>query len=799
MQSAEIYSLTEVGSALTRGISDADPAPDSVALGDSSRDFTVQTLPDSPQNSDILEPAHDADAPHGSAVLDDPDAPHDSGALDDPGQEPISADDALMVPDIIGSAIQTPGAAAVPDALASRADEPRGAFAQDPGDALPNVMATIGGAIEDAIDGDQGLAAADGQPSGSLRDEMAVPMGAIENAIGGDAPADQVDATGDEEPPDDQPPSGELPDPLSEVSSAIESALNDDQSPDEDADHPPEEDAAQPLGEDAAQPPDDNATDGDRRPEKNAIDDNQPLDEDADHPPDGDATDDDQPPNENAFGHDQPPAELPSENMMDFGQLPGALDGDPPPDELATTGGDARPTELPNDIAALPGAIEDAVDDGPPPDKPAFPGDDPLRNETAGLSGAIQSAVGDDDPPGDVPDNESPVELPDGFGAVAAAIGEAVDEPEAAALAGDEESAPADGRDPDPDADAAGETGMTVHDDITTPKNCCVHSVSHLPPLVTSDEKDAISECLLSRFVESRAIPSVDRRLQLIQYLQRQKVNALCSNNILEARRLHNILQEFQRVLLRVRAQDFHEQRLDALEKKQRDTANSLAQFREETDLMIQDEQQRQAERHMQLSTEHDLLRQDFDSRWNRGNYLLRFAKPSPYLLQINKIEWSLVLSKDLEQAELYRVMVTQLEKAESEAAQRRAQTEMRGQQERMIARQEAEVRALEELGVKNMELLKSQREQQERALVVRLHTVESELEVVRATRPLSLPPMRSSWKVEESSMTPRTLQRYAAFKTNVKQPRVIVRPLGTIEMKKNARKPFEASLAASF
>jgi hypothetical protein len=488
---------------------------------------------------------------------------------------------------------------------------------------------------------------------------------------------------------------------------------------------------------------------------------------------------------------DQRPVELPD----DIGALSNAIretvDNDEPVEEVAE---DQLPVEFPDDIGALSGAIRDAVDNDEPVEEVA---EDQrpveLPDDIGALSNAIRAAVDNDQPPGDVPKDEPPAEFPDGLGAAAGAIGERG----AHTPAGDEGSAPVDGDEPPP---AEGEAGMTVHDDVTPPPmNCCVHSVSHLPPLVTSDETDGISEYLLANFLESGAIPNVDRRLQLIQYLQRQKVNALCINNFVEARRLHSVLQDFQRVLLRARTQDFHEQRLEALQAKQRDAAERLAQFREETDAMMHEEDQFLAERLLQLSNQHAEQLNNFDKRWNNPDYLLRFAKPSSYLLQIIKIERSLVLSKDLEQAEFYRAKVAQLEKEESEAAQRSAEAKMRAQHVRIIARHEAEVSALKEQGVKSLELLRSQREQEERALIIRLKTIEGELELVRANRPLGLPTTRSNGSVQECSMTPRTLQRYAAFKTNVIQPRVIVRPLGAIKMMKRPRKPFGATLAGSY
>jgi hypothetical protein len=405
----------------------------------------------------------------------------------------------------------------------------------------------------------------------------------------------------------------------------------------------------------------------------------------------------------------------------------------------------------------------------------SYMGESQLRNDKTRLSVAIQAPVDNDQFPVNVAEttriiyNATDGGQPTGDGLTAAA---------------EERDAPDNG-----------EVGMTVQDDVMRPPmKFCIHSVSHLPPLVTNTEKDAMSEHLLANFLESGALPDADLRLQLIQHIQRQKVNALCCNNFAEVRRLHKILQNFQDVLLRVRAQELHEERLEMLEAKRRCAAERLAQFRDKTAEIIHQEEQRQALRQHHLVRQHAEELQMFEDHWNDADYLRRFSKPSPHLLELTKIERSLVLAKDLEQAEIYHAMVVRRENAESEAAQRRMEVQMRDQQKKIIARHEAEVIALKEQGTKNIELLVSQREQQARGMIVQLQIAESELNAARATKLPGVPPMRPSESaLEDGSMTKRTLQRYAEFKTNVKQPRVIVRPPGPIKMKK-PRKPFEAA-----
>jgi hypothetical protein len=92
------------------------------------------------------------------------------------------------------------------------------------------------------------------------------------------------------------------------------------------------------------------------------------------------------------------------------------------------------------------------------------------------------------------------------------------------------------------------ELGMVIHDGFEdrVPLAAtfgCHHSVSHLPPLVTSPELDARNERLLNRFIEKGDLPHPEDRMPLIQYVQCHKVNAVCESNFVEAHRFQEVSQ----------------------------------------------------------------------------------------------------------------------------------------------------------------------------------------------------------------------------------------------------------------
>jgi hypothetical protein len=232
---------------------------------------------------------------------------------------------------------------------------------------------------------------------------------------------------------------------------------------------------------------------------------------------------------------------------------------------------------------------------------------------------------------------------------------------------------------------------------------------------------------------------------------------------------------------------------VDALEVRLADAVERVDAFNRETERLIAEEMLRHDEKRAGLARahEHDLV--EFEDRWNDEEFLLRFAKPSTHLLQIKAVERSLILQKDLERAEAYRVQVAQLEKAESAAAQERAEAEMRRQRAALLVRHDAEKMALKELCERGMRIIVTQREHALEPLVARMTTLKAEVDAAKHIRFETLPPLtqvKAANPTEEATMTPRTVQRYSAFKTNVKHPKIVVKPLGNIIRKKRQKTP---------
>lgn len=337
--------------------------------------------------------------------------------------------------------------------------------------------------------------------------------------------------------------------------------------------------------------------------------------------------------------------------------------------------------------------------------------------------------------------------------------------------------------------------GMTIMDDLSTQrqKNPGVHSVSHLPPLETSPELDAQSEKFLNRFLEKGKLPPQENRMQLVQYVQRQKVNAVVQNKFVEAAKFQGISQQLNQALIEAQFQDQNQQKIDALELKLDETKDRISHFNKETTELTKDLQEKLTQRRYQLETHQEEELNKFEDQWNDEEFLVKFAKPSSYLLQVKKIERSLVLTKNFERAEDYRKKVNELEKEESEGAQRRAETEMKKLYQKILKKHETELEQLEDYSKRTLDLLAKDREITLQSLIARQNKLEAEIESLQqiSKQPATLPPLVATRTLEKTGgdvMTPRTIQRYSAYKTNIHQPKLKVRPLGIINQKKKKK-----------
>jgi hypothetical protein len=149
----------------------------------------------------------------------------------------------------------------------------------------------------------------------------------------------------------------------------------------------------------------------------------------------------------------------------------------------------------------------------------------------------------------------------------------------------------------------------------------------------------------------------------------------------------------------------------------------------------------------------------------------------------VKKTERSLVLIKKFDRAEETKQKVRELEKVDSEVAQGRAVAEMEKQRQRVFTKHEIEIQTFEIHAESQLNQIKQSQEGKIQAILARQGRLENELEEWKRNPSTSLPLMTSGIPElqHQAVMTPRTTQKYSAFKKVIKGPVITIKPLGSM------------------
>ncbi|OHS94268.1 hypothetical protein TRFO_39536 [Tritrichomonas foetus] len=318
-------------------------------------------------------------------------------------------------------------------------------------------------------------------------------------------------------------------------------------------------------------------------------------------------------------------------------------------------------------------------------------------------------------------------------------------------------------------------------------------SLNDLPPLTTSPELDLQLSTLLRNFEKKGKIPEeVEMRPRLVQYLQREKVNNIVRQKYDIAQKYHNLTNKLLTVMTKNAKKVEFSQKVTSVEEKVDETEARIKELNRETKSLIREEKEKQNKRRLAIKVNHSTELEEFEAKWNDPEYLRIFEKPSSRLLQLKKMERSMVLSKMYDKAAVVHQKIKEAEKAESSESQLRAIFEMKKQQKKILMKQKQELDVFEQHCERNINLIQRNQEIKMKSILSRKTKLETEMGMIKDGHKNSLPvigvmPPTPNGKIE-SSMTPRTAQRYSSFKAINKGPHISVKPLGNLFPKKLLR-----------
>ena len=326
------------------------------------------------------------------------------------------------------------------------------------------------------------------------------------------------------------------------------------------------------------------------------------------------------------------------------------------------------------------------------------------------------------------------------------------------------------------------ETGLKVSDDFVPQiaQNMFIN-IEDLPPLETSFEQS--NECMnyLDDFKKKGKIPPYTVRPRIMQFLQRQKVNALVKLNYKEAQETQETITKLMEVFNEEEIAAYQHEKIEQLEQKLNDTTKRLDDLEYETKDRISKEKYMLSGKRETLERQHEHELDQFEVRWNDETFLKKFAKPSNELNSLRSIERALVAGRDFAGAEETRAKIEMLEHAESEQAQKRAEEAMVREQNRLIEKQIKELNAFEELGKRMISDIEREQEEKKQTLSNRIDNLKQAIKVAKETKNVMLPPVASSpaSAPPELAITPRTSKRYNIYKCIPRNPKITVKPLG--------------------
>lgn len=340
---------------------------------------------------------------------------------------------------------------------------------------------------------------------------------------------------------------------------------------------------------------------------------------------------------------------------------------------------------------------------------------------------------------------------------------------------------------------------------------------SSLQPLENSCDTDSECEKELKLFQKNGSIPDPSQQQRLIHYIQRQKVNAIVSNNFREASKLQTTFQNLITAINESQVHDTLKIRIDEIEKKILETTEKINEVNKETKSAISTERSNLNQKRDEILFNQETELDQFERKWNDEEFLRKFTKPSSTLITKQSIQHSYILIKDFDKAEKLQNEIESMEKLESKEAQNKAETEMQKEQKKLIDKHQNEIDFFNEFSKRQIDIVKNRNESKLEPLIARKRKLEIELSSLKKlkagqinspslpsiqTTNSSSPSSRIGNKTPangmrmcransalESAMTPRTIQRYSSYKTQIVNPKITLKPLGKVITKKDKKK----------
>lgn len=313
--------------------------------------------------------------------------------------------------------------------------------------------------------------------------------------------------------------------------------------------------------------------------------------------------------------------------------------------------------------------------------------------------------------------------------------------------------------------------------------------ISRLPLERLSNISSAASEEAVQEFSQTGRIPkSPHSQRRVASRICKEREAAIANQDYTKAAEYDDLSRKMTEAVDKQKTEQYRHEQLDILQEKLESARNDHKMFLQDWDDKIKDAEQIMKDRILELGERQQQELDDFEALWNNEDFLRRFSKPSPYLLQLKAQERSMVMTKLFDRAKEYKRMAKAVEKNDTEQAQKRAMIEMNFQKKTLIEKQDKELEVLQKKVTQQLDVLKRQKDVEEVPYIARVKKLEHLYETMKNQGPTAnknqiLIQTGYNTKTAQERELPsvRATQRILLSRKEGMAPKLTIKPLGKV------------------
>ena len=280
------------------------------------------------------------------------------------------------------------------------------------------------------------------------------------------------------------------------------------------------------------------------------------------------------------------------------------------------------------------------------------------------------------------------------------------------------------------------------------------------PEVTYTDEQ---LEDAVNQFKKKKTVPPFLMRNAVLDYLRRQGVKHIIAEEYDAARKIDLLVDDLIQAAMKDAGGFRNEEEAKNLEtrfEKAQHRKTSSSQMYEERLAQLQAQEQQKIDKLLEYQ---EFERKQFEADCQKPEFLQKFSKPSPQLLQVRRRQKTLALAHEFDQAKALKTEGERLQREETLKGQERAMERIRALYEQLLTKQHHQLWCAQTNAERKLQVLKDEMTKEKEVHNYVTRRLESQLKETRS-RKATLPPLRSSGTTLPQSKNARTqLLKYKA------------------------------------